>query len=439
MEEKKFKEVQLQLLRRQRKSDLQRKARGADTDSKAKAAMEETAAKNVRRADAVLDDFERQEADLAATAHRAKELEDNLKEMEKRCAELEAKVKNPSPAFDFGAKGTKWDYRVFGLACELLSVRLTATQCFRVTEIFLRFMYPGHAVRVPSKEMFAKWRTMMYRIVKYVNVKCASKLDVGHVGAGESRKGGVSILGVILRIVKGERAQDVMLDCAIVEDQTAEVEFRAMLSSFTAQIGEWVVEVPVGRIVSAISDNAPGAKKVSDLFGAYKKRRYEELSIPEKDALSDEEKENWQAWDGLKCEMHKMALAAQHFVGGCVLSDEDKEAQKNYNPDKAAMVHGSVEYAVQRRLSAFGAMKRFWEHVEGHCAVHGERDIPAFATVGVVPGTIIDPAVVMTPSCFDLTSPPSLWRLAACRYAFNRIQAFQVRPHLYSSGRQEGA
>ena len=105
-------------------------------------------------------------------------------------------------------------------------------------------------------------------------MKCAAKLDVGHVGADESRKGGVSILGVILRIVKGERIQDVMLDCAIVEDQTAEVEFKAMLSSFTAQIGEWVVEGPVGRIVSAISDNAPGAKKVSDLFGAMKKRRY---------------------------------------------------------------------------------------------------------------------------------------------------------------------
>ena len=216
-----------------------------------------------------------------------------------------------------------------------------------------------------------------------------------------------------------------MLDCAIVEDQTAEVEFKAMLSSFTAQIGEWVVEVPVGRIVSAISDNAPGAKKVSDLFGAMKKRRYQDLTAPEKDALSDEEKENWQAWDGLKCEMHKMALAAQHFVGGCVLSEEDKEAQKNYNPDKAAMVHGSVEYAVQKRLSAFGAMKRFWEHVEGHCAVHGESDSPAYATVGVVPTTIMDPAVAMTPNCFDLSSPPSLWRLAACRYAFNRIQAFQ--------------
>jgi hypothetical protein len=32
--------------------------------------------------------------------------------------------------------------------------------------------------------------------------QCAEKMTVGHVGADESRKGGVSVLGVILRVCK---------------------------------------------------------------------------------------------------------------------------------------------------------------------------------------------------------------------------------------------
>jgi hypothetical protein len=34
------------------------------------------------------------------------------------------------------------------------------------------------------------------------HVQCAEKMTVGHVGADESRKGGVSVLGVILRVCK---------------------------------------------------------------------------------------------------------------------------------------------------------------------------------------------------------------------------------------------
>jgi hypothetical protein len=107
-----------------------------------------------------------------------------------------------------------------------------------------------------------------------------------------------------------------MLDCAIIDDQKAETEFAAMLESFRVQIGEWVVEVPMGRVVSGISDNAVGAVKVSHLFGAFKKKRYDSLSPEEKAALCPEERHLWQQWDSLKCEMHKFALASQHFVGG---------------------------------------------------------------------------------------------------------------------------
>ena len=58
----------------------------------------------------------------------------------------------------------------------------------------------------------------MYTIVKFVNVKAAESMEVGHVGADESRKGGVSILGVILRVVRDGRFQDLMLDCSVIKD-----------------------------------------------------------------------------------------------------------------------------------------------------------------------------------------------------------------------------
>ncbi len=102
-----------------------------------------------------------------------------------------------------------------------------------------------------------------------------------------------------------------MLDCAVIDDQNAETEFAALYSSFKQQIVEWVVEVPVSRVVSGISDNANGAVKVSHVFGAFKKETYASLPDLEKMTLSDNERRLWQQWDALKCEMHKFALASK--------------------------------------------------------------------------------------------------------------------------------
>ena len=55
--------------------------------------------------------------------------------------------------------------------------------------------------------------------------------------------------------------------------------------------------------------------KVSHLFGAFKRERYEGLSAVAKDALTEEESRLWKQWDSLRCEMHKFALASQHYVG----------------------------------------------------------------------------------------------------------------------------
>ena len=94
----------------------------------------------------------------------------------------------------------------------------------------------------------------------------------------------------------------------MIDDQNAETEFAALYSSFKQQIGEWVVEVPISRVVSGISDNANGAVKVSHLFGAFKKQAYASLTDLEKMALSANERRLWQQWDALKCEMHKFAF-----------------------------------------------------------------------------------------------------------------------------------
>jgi hypothetical protein len=252
-----------------------------------------------RTIDALEEDFDHQAIEPDETCTHLDEALDREKAMKVEIQRLKKLLENPTPRVPFGEKAQKWDYRVFSLARELLCVRLTASQCFRVTEIFLRFFFPGLKVRVPSQEMFKKWRSMMYNIVKHVNVKCCEKMDVGHVGADESRKGGVSILGVIMRVVNGTRTQDLMLDCAVIGDQCAETELAAMLSSFRQEIGEWVVEVDIMRVVSGISDNASGAVKVSTLFGAFKKERCESLSVEEKAALTEEEKLLWQTWDTL--------------------------------------------------------------------------------------------------------------------------------------------
>jgi hypothetical protein len=39
------------------------------------------------------------------------------------------------------------------------------------------------------------------------------------------------------------------------------------------------------------------------------------LSAEAKDALTEEESRLWKQWDSLQCEMHKFALASQHYVG----------------------------------------------------------------------------------------------------------------------------
>ena len=153
----------------------------------------------------------------------------------------------------------------------------------------------------------------------------------------------------------------------MIDDQNAETEFAALYSSFKQQIGEWVVEVPVSRVVSAVSDNANGAVKVSHLFGAFKKEAYASLPDLEKMTLSDNERRLWQQWDALKCEMHKFALASQHFVGGAPnkTNSEDRSQRAETNPDKHAMVHGRVESEVQMKLSAMPSMIHYFEHIGG--------------------------------------------------------------------------
>jgi hypothetical protein len=203
-----------------------------------------------KRIEVLEEENRRYEDDLEIKSIALEEEKEKRKAQDELLQDLKGKIKHPEPPCDFGRKGQKWSYKVFGLACELLCIRLTAEQCQRVTEVFLRFFYPNKKVRVPLKKTFEKWRSMMERIVKFVNVKvpphppfpfilpvlplngasilpqAAQKMDVGHIGADESRKGGVSILGVMLRLVCGSKVQDVMLDCAILEDQKAETEFQ---------------------------------------------------------------------------------------------------------------------------------------------------------------------------------------------------------------------
>jgi hypothetical protein len=67
---------------------------------------------------------------------------------------------------------------------------------------------------------------------------------------------------------------------------------------------------------------------------------YESLPDAEKAALSPEQKHLWQQWDSLKCEMHKYALASQHFVGSSKVvaeTKEEKEAKQEGNPEKVCV------------------------------------------------------------------------------------------------------
>ena len=138
------------------------------------------------------------EIDLEKATLKLEEAGEKLKDQEKLFRELKKTTDNPEPPCDFGQKGQKWSYKVpippcladpllyllcpflpcsplfsqvFGLACELLCLRFTAQQCQRVTEVFLRFLYPNKKLRVPSSKTFEKWRSMMYPIVQFVNVK----------------------------------------------------------------------------------------------------------------------------------------------------------------------------------------------------------------------------------------------------------------------------
>lgn len=111
------------------------------------------------------------ESEVSKCEEALEEAKDYLSNLEEQCKLLKAENEHPMPPCDFGRKGEKWSYKVFGLACELLCLRLTCQQCTRVTEVFLRFFYPKARVRVPSSVTFEKWRSMMYRIVKFVNVK----------------------------------------------------------------------------------------------------------------------------------------------------------------------------------------------------------------------------------------------------------------------------
>ena len=114
------------------------------------------------------------ETDLERAEDELLELHTTLDGYKIKIEGLQAKIDRPEPLFDFGRKGEKWSYKVFGFAAELLCLRLTAEQCARVTETFLRTFYPHHRIRVPLNKTFEKWRSMLYPIVKFVNVQVIS-------------------------------------------------------------------------------------------------------------------------------------------------------------------------------------------------------------------------------------------------------------------------
>ena len=58
------------------------------------------------------------------------------------------------------------------------------------------------------------------------------------------------------------------------------------------------------------------------------------------------------------------------------MSKEEKDAEAEKNPDKAAMVHGRVEFEVQKRLSAVPILVRFSEYLDGQAALERLEVLP---------------------------------------------------------------
>jgi phage major head subunit gpT-like protein len=76
-------------------------------------------------------------------------------------------------------------------------------QVFRVFEVFMEFLYPEVAVRVPSTTTIETWRSMMPTVVKWVAITAAIQAHHAHSISDETTVGGVSIEGVGLRLCDG--------------------------------------------------------------------------------------------------------------------------------------------------------------------------------------------------------------------------------------------
>ena len=257
----------------------------------------------------------------------------------------------------------------------------------------------------------------MGTVVKWVAITAAINCHHAHSISDETTVSGVSLEGIGLRLCDEHgRKKDLILEGRVLPDgQSSAGEFNAIMQASRITVGDRTIEVPHGKVVSGISDNAPGAKNVNDLYRDHKAALYANLAG--KENLSDEQKDIWEAWDTLKCEGHKIALWSCWYVGGrrsskqCSTADEKGEAEaaeKNTNPDKLKMIHGSVEFQVQWRLAALPHVLRTLNNIIG------------LSTLG---GTVhgVEPVVEWHKRCWECV--PINCDLMLLRWGFNRIQA----------------
>jgi len=142
------------------------------------------------------------------------------------------------------------------------------------------------------------------------------------------------------------------------------------------------------------------------LVGDHKKKLWEEMSPEAKAAMTPEDRELAQSWDGTTCQLHLLNVLGMACVGPLIQTKQGK----------LKIPHGRAEHYVQKTLMGADILRRHFELVTGRkflCAITN------YNAASIPDDTLVELECKAGASVFTIAAK---WKHALLKYGFQRLQ-----------------
>ena len=144
------------------------------------------------------------------------------------------------------------------------------------------------------------------------------------------------------------------------------------------------------------------------LVGDHKKKVWAAMSREAKAAMTPEDRELAQAWDGTTCRLHLLNVLGMAYVGPLVAT----------NVGKVKIPHGRAEHYVQKTLMGADILRRHFELVTGRKFLYAITNY-VYNAASIPDDTLVELECKAGATVFTIAAK---WKLALLKYGWQRLQ-----------------